>query len=47
MKSAVDESWRWRHQGVNGRLGEKYRVECRLSELFDAGGDVDGIADPK
>ena len=32
-------------QGVDGLLGEQDRVTGGLGELFDAGSDVDGVAD--
>src|SRR6476659_9301497 len=45
MRSTVDEfGWSRRHS-VDGLLGEKDGVTGGLGELFDAGGDVDGVTD--
>lgn len=35
----------WLSEGIEGVLGEEDGVACGLGELFDAGGDVDGVAD--
>ncbi len=45
MWSTVGKSARRRYHGVHAAIREKDRVTGGLGELFDAGSDVDGVAD--
>src|SRR5688500_11712990 len=45
VRPPVDEAGGWLGESVERVLGEEDGVAGRLGELFDAGGDVDGVAD--
>ena len=47
MQATVDEFGWSRSQGVDALLREQDRVAGGLGELFDAGGDVDGVTDQR